>query len=36
MAAPAALLQCTFVIIIPPLPFVDPGAPGAPQQSSSF
>jgi len=35
MVAPAALLQCTFVIM-PPLTFVDPGAQGAPQQSLSF
>jgi hypothetical protein len=35
IAAPAALLQCTFVIA-PPLTFVEPGAPGAPQQSLSF
>jgi hypothetical protein len=33
-AAPAALLQCTFVIC-PPEMFVEPGAPGAPQQSLS-
>jgi hypothetical protein len=35
MAAPVALLQCTFVIA-PPLTFVEPGAPGAPQQSLSL
>jgi hypothetical protein len=32
--APAALLQCTFVIA-PPEMFVEPGVPGAPQQSLS-
>jgi len=32
--APAALLHCTFVIM-PPLTFVEPGVPGAPQQSLS-
>ena len=33
-AAPGALLQCTFVIM-PPMTFVEPGVPGAPQQSLS-
>jgi hypothetical protein len=35
MVAPAALLQCTFVILLP-LTSVEPGAPGAPQQSLSL
>lgn len=33
--APGSLLQCTSVVFPPPPDFVDPGAPGAPQQSLS-
>jgi len=35
IVAPVALLQWTSVVCAPPLLLVEPGAPGAPQQSLS-